>query len=101
MSIQPLVKPPVETDVDLMSIIAPYEKNQDPERKTHIVTPDLNMHIWQPGMSSRDVVNLARMSKKHVVALCGYRWVPVHNPADFDTCDPCIEEAGIRMREES
>lgn len=93
---------PVETETDfgtdILDIVAPYEENNDPNHKTHIVNPPGNLHLWREGMSAQDVVNLARMRKIEIVALCGYRWIPMHNPEKFDVCDSCMREAGNLMR---
>ena len=82
-------------DTDLF----PYEEDNDPNRRTHIVNPPLNLHIFKPGMSSQDVVDSARLLGLEVVALCGYRWVPKHNPEKYDICEPCIKIASELMRD--
>lgn len=87
------------TEVDITTIVTPYEESDDPNRKTHIVNPPKNLHIWRPGMSAQDVVNLARMQEKRVVALCGHTWVPKHNPEKFDICDRCMKIAVALMSE--
>lgn len=84
-------------DVDLSTDLNPYEQSDDPNRRTHIVNPPLNIHIWVEGMTMQEVVDIARFTGQEVVALCGYRWVPKHNPEKFDACKPCFEIAGKIM----
>lgn len=89
------------TDADILNIIAPYEDSDDPNRKTHVVigqaSPPINTHIWKPGMSGQDIVDIARAMIIEVTALCGYTWVPKHNPEKFDACETCIRMAGQMM----
>lgn len=66
-----------------------YEDSDDPTRKTHIVNPPMNLHIWQEGMSAQEIVTIARMTGQHITALCGYQNVPVHNPENHDLCENC------------
>lgn len=35
----------------------------------HIVNPLQNVHIWQEGMSSKDVMDVAGMTNRHVVTI--------------------------------
>lgn len=88
-----LTKPAISIDVDVVLDIVPYEETDDPNHKTHIVNPPANLHIWQPGMSSQDIVNIARLLTKRVTALCGHTWVPAHNPDKFDICERCMQIA--------
>ena len=76
-----------------------YEESDDPNRKTHIINPPKNIHIWREGMTAQDVVDIARATGQEVVSLCGYRWVPKHNPEKFDVCDACMKIAGHLMSE--
>lgn len=78
----------------------PYEELDDPEHHTHIINPPSNLHIWKPGMEAQDIVDIARASNQEVVALCGFRFIPKHNPEKFDACSTCIDIAGGIMREE-
>lgn len=78
--------------------IAPYEDIDDGKHhKTHIVNPPNNIHIWQPGMEMKELVDLARMTEQELVALCGYRWVPKRNPEKYDVCKQCMDAAGVLM----
>lgn len=78
----------------------PYEepKDDDPDRRTHIVNPPMNLHIWKPGMRAQDIVDTARLLGEVVQALCGYVFVPKHNPEKFDACEACLQVAGALMR---
>lgn len=92
--------PETLTELEILTSVdvAPYEDSDDPNRRTHIVNPPNNLHIWEIGMSAQDIVNIARMTGMHVVALCGYTWIPKHNPDKYDACDTCIRIAGDLMR---
>lgn len=81
-------------------LVIPYEDSNDSARRTHIVNPPMNYHI-QKGqyLTPQQIVDIARLSGLEVVALCGYRWVPKHNPEKFDICDTCIKIAGQLIRE--
>lgn len=92
----------LEQDVDLMTIVTPYEESDDPNRRTHIVSPPENLHITggDPGMLAQDVVDTARTLGLEVTALCGYRWVPKHDPEKFDSCTACFKIAGLIIESE-
>lgn len=83
--------------VDLEDLLA-YEEDNDSNRKTHIVNPPKNIHIWEPGMTAQDVVDIARATGQEVIALCDYRWIPRHNPEKFEVCKACVDIAGELMR---
>lgn len=68
------------------------------EHLAHIINPPNNLHIWFPGMSSQDIVKIARENNIEVVALCGYIFVPKQNPEPLDACTTCIDIAGELMR---
>lgn len=87
-------------DTSTIEDVTPYETTENPDTKAHIVNPPQNTHIWQPGMTSQDIVNIARLKGYHVVALCGYRFIPRYNPDKHDACEPCIKIAGDLMRAE-
>jgi hypothetical protein len=76
----------------------PYEETDDPKKRTHIVNPVMNRHVGLPGMSAQDIVDSARMTDQEVEALCGYRFVPKHDPEKFDACNACVTIAGALMR---
>lgn len=95
------VDTPALVDENTMTRVAPYEDVDDGnQHHTHIVRPPENKHIFLPGMDARDIVNLARDWGVEVVALCGYRWVPKRNPDKYPACQPCMDVAGMIMREE-
>ena len=78
--------------------VVPYEDNNDPNHRTHIVHPPLNLHIWRVGMTSKEIVDTARLTGQEVVCLCGHRFVPKSNPDKYDVCDQCMKIAGELMR---
>lgn len=88
-----------DTDTSVGTI--PYEEVApgDNERLTHIINPPSNIHIWEPGMSSQDIVDIARATNQEVVSMCGKRWVPKYNPEKFDVCPTCMEIAGSIIRD--
>jgi hypothetical protein len=85
---------------ELLEEIMPYEDTNDPLHRTHIVRPPENKHIFRIGMSAQDIVDTARAAGKEVVALCGYRFVPKHNPEKYDACEACMRVAGMLMNSE-
>jgi len=90
--------PDVEEVNDL--ITQTYEEPENPaEHRAHIVNPPKNLHIWQEGMTAKEMVDIARNAGYELTALCGYTWVPKFNPENLDACGVCIEIAGQLMRE--
>lgn len=85
----------VEEKVDIL----PYEPDDGKDRRTHIVNPPANTHIWREGMTTQDVVDIARATGQHVVTLCGYKFVPKRNPEAYDMCQNCFEIAQRLMAE--
>lgn len=78
-----------------------YEDTDDGnEHLTHIVNPPGNTHIWQIGMSSKDVVDIARWNGIEITALCGYKFVPKRNPEKYPACQSCFDIAGAIMSED-
>lgn len=89
----------LDENLTITSLI-PYEDDGDVKNhRTHIVNPPMNMHIWEPGMDTREIVEIARMTDQFVVALCGYRWVPKRNPDKYDACSECMKIAGMIIGE--
>ncbi len=72
-----------------------FEETDDEahDRFTHIINPPSNVHIWRPGMSAQDVVDIARANGWPVKALCGKVWVPKHNPDKYPACPTCMDIA--------
>lgn len=79
--------------------VVPYEDDDDPDHRTHIVNPAMNGHI-QGGvfMTAKEIVNQARFLGVEVVALCNYRFVPKSNPEKYDVCLTCMKVASALMR---
>lgn len=85
------LSPLTETPTDQ---VLEYE-NTDPrkEYKAHLINEAGNTHIWQPGMTAQDVVDLARLRGIMLFALCGYTFVPKHDPDNLPACEKCFEIA--------
>lgn len=77
-------RPSVDEGLVIFEDLEAYEETSDPDVRAHIVNPPKNLHIWQPGMTSKEMVSIARMTGQYLIALCGYSWVPKHNPEKFD-----------------
>ena len=58
----------------------------------HLVNPLQNVHIWQEGMSSKDVIDVAGMTNRHVVTICGARYYPKGEKPN-KTCQECLKIA--------
>lgn len=58
----------------------------------HIVNPLQNEHIWQEGMTSQDVIDVAGMSNRHVVTICGQRFYPKGERPN-KSCEECLKVA--------
>lgn len=83
--------------------IIPYEETSDPNIRTHIVNPADNLEfqrMYGRVEDAQQLVNTARMIGVEIVALCGYKFVPKHNPDKPDVCEACIKMAGEIMRDE-
>lgn len=91
------------TEIEAIELddVAPYEDDGDKDRLTHIINPAMNGHI-QNGiwMEAKDIVSLARLGRLEIVALCGHRFIPNHNPEKYDACSACMDIAGIIMSED-
>lgn len=88
-----VVQPDVDTEDSLKELEEPYVDDDNPNLRTHIVRPYENGHIYMPGDTAKEIVARARFLQVEVVALCGHRWVPQHNPKNYDSCDPCFKIA--------
>ena len=44
-------------------------------------------------------LDIARATDQKITALCGYTWVPKHNPEKFDICEPCLAKAHAYIKE--
>lgn len=94
-----LVEENLLTIHDIREHVTLYEDTDHGKaHRTHIVNPPLNTHIWQPGMTMQEVVDLARFTEATIKALCGYQWVPKRNPEKYKVCENCMRIAGELMR---
>jgi len=83
----------------MLEDLMPYEDSDDPNRRTHIVNAEMNQSIaLGRDMRAKEIVDTARFLGLEIVSLCGYRWVPKHNPEKFDACNVCMKIAGMLMR---
>lgn len=64
-----------------------------PDTRTHFINPPMNKHLRRPGMTAKDIVDVARTLGVEIVALCGYRFIPKANPENLDTCEACMKIA--------
>ncbi len=87
-------------DNSIMEDLFPYEEPTDANTKTHYVNPPMNLHIWRDGMTTQELVDIARATGQEIVALCGYRWVPKHDPDKLDVCEQCVKIAAQMMAED-
>lgn len=79
--------------------VMPYEDNDDPDRHTHIINAELNQHVAFPGASAKEIVDTARMTGQELIMLCGFRFIPKHNPEKYPACESCVRIAGILMNQ--
>jgi hypothetical protein len=78
-------------------------------RLTHIVNVEDNRARWiqtaqalfvsMSEVTSQNLVDFCRVNGYGVKALCGYVWIPKHNPDKYDACEACVEEARRRINE--
>lgn len=80
-------------DTSTVEDMVAYEETDNPDTKAHVVNPPQNLHIWQPGMTSQDIVRIAQLRGKYVTALCGYKFIPRYDPDKHAACEPCIKIA--------
>ena len=92
-----------ESDLEVISRMdesyAPYDEDDGKDRKAHIINPSMNLHIWQAGMTSKEVVTAARLERLHIVTLCGYTFIPARDPELYDACGDCLNIAAAIIRE--
>jgi hypothetical protein len=69
-----------------------YEDNDDPNLRTHIIVAGDNEHIWNDKMNAQQVVDLARLTKVILTAVCGYEFIPKHNPEKYELCSKCADK---------
>lgn len=81
----------------------PYEVDDgssNKSRRAHYVDPNQNLDFQAehgPVKNSQELVDNARFHRAEIVALCGYRWVPVLNPKVFPVCNSCVIIAANRI----
>lgn len=80
-------------------IMPDYAEPKNPEAKTHIVHAGWNPHIGQSDWTAQQIVDEARRRGLVVKALCGYKWIPKHDPDKLEACQICFDVAGMIMRE--
>lgn len=80
--------------------IYPFDKNEDPNSKSHYVSLFENMHLYQPGMTTSDLIDIARLGGLELKALCGHRFTPQHNPAGLEVCGMCVDVAANIIMED-
>lgn len=102
VDLSPLI--PVSTEEQEDTYKVPTD---DRKHYTHIVRPPENALIFsvlirqgKQDPSAQDIVDWARAHGVEVKALCGYVFVPEHNPDAYDACPICIDVAGMHMRNE-
>lgn len=88
----------IEIEID-QSLEDHKQAKLEQHRKAHIINPPNNMHIWRPGMTSKMIIDIALARGVAVVALCGHKFLPKHNPEPYPSCETCFNMAGIIMRE--
>lgn len=98
MTISQTITDPAGVQDDIVIEVEPYDDNAPGDNRTHIVNPPNNLHIWEPGMTAQEIVDIARTRGFPVTALCGYTWVPKRNPEKYDACEECVRIAGELMR---
>lgn len=88
-------------------IVAITDERVESEYKkyTHLISPPENGMIFgvlvqqgNPDPSAKDIVDWARANHVHVLALCGYSFVPDNDPENYDACQICMDVAGMHMR---
>lgn len=89
---------PTGVQDDIVVETAQYDDNAPGDGFTHIVNPPMNLHVWEPGMSTQELVDMARSLEIPIKALCGYIWVPKRNPDKYPACPTCMKIAGELMR---
>lgn len=84
-----------ETDIDLESLLTPDYINTH----KHIINPPLNKHIFEPWMSSQDVLSVALKKGLPVYTLCGKEFVPQGDGASLPMCEPCMDIANELVKQ--
>ncbi len=84
---------------DTVIEVIPYDDtDSNHDTFTHIINPPANTHIWYPGLTTQDIVDIARATGQTVTSLCGHTWIPKRNPEKYPICQTCVDIAGELMR---
>ena len=88
----------VDTSLDIKEELAPFTDTDDGEKHlSHIIHIVNNTHVWQQGMNAIDIIEIARLTGQELVALCGYRWIPMRDPRKYPACKICVDIAANIM----
>ena len=88
----------VDTSIDIKEELAPFTDTDDGEKHlSHIINSASNMHVWQKGMNATDIIEIARLTGQEIVALCGYRLIPMRDPRKYPACKTCVDIAANIM----
>lgn len=72
--------------------IIPYEDSSDNSNAiSHYVIGEDNRHIYEPPMTIEDVIDIARITGQHLVAICGAVVVPRYDPTTCPMCKACVK----------
>ena len=77
--------------VDTLEIIEYEDLDDGKEHKSHYVNEADNIHIWTPGMSAQDIIDVARLTGQWVFALCGFKFIPERDPQNYPVCSACAD----------
>lgn len=96
MTTEILTSPDVDEGI-ITTEVADIDEGNDDDNLRHIVRPGDNPHMYQfkRGLSGQDVVDIAMVRKIKIKALCGREWIPSRSVEDRDTCNTCIDIAGM------
>ena len=90
--------------VDLQELFNPFQEDDGSNKdlRSHYVSPGDNLefqakHGSVKGGGSAELVNRARFLQAEIIALCGYRFVPKHNPKNHPVCETCADIAANRI----
>lgn len=72
----------------------------NPDAVSHIINPPMNLHIWEPGMSGKDVAEIATLTGQELTSLCGHKWIPTKKPSPDRICKVCLKIATEMIRED-
>lgn len=83
-----------DTVADIELTLVPFETNDDPNHRAHLVRPaDNGVTRADDPTTSQDIIDMARLAGTEVVAVCGHTWIPKANPKQYPVCDACLDIA--------